>query len=118
MQNQLPRYLPDHQRQLDYIPKQCVQQRGRTDLMHRPTLACLQRLDRTTDAAPYGPPIGIAQLKHAVDHPRRLDQCIRAVSTDNQIGRAVDVQVRDHDASLAGWACYSITSSAGRRQWS
>jgi hypothetical protein len=70
--------------------------------MRRPARARLQRLDRTTDAAPYGLPIGIAQLKHAVDHPCRLDQCIRAMSTDNQIGRAVDVQVRDHDASLAG----------------
>jgi hypothetical protein len=40
------------------------------------------------------------------------------MSTDNQFGRAVDVQVRDHDASLADWAVYSITSSAGRRRWS
>jgi len=70
--------------------------------VYRPTRARLQRFDRTTDAAPHGPPIGIAQLKHAVDHPRRLDQRIRAMSTDNQIGRAVDVQVRDHDAALAG----------------
>ena len=53
----------------------------------------LQHLDRAPDAPPHVAAFKIAQFKHAVDHPRRLNDRVDAVALDNQIGGSIDVQV-------------------------
>ncbi len=39
-------------------------------------------LDRALDALPNASPFGVAQLKHPVNHARRLDQRIGAVALE------------------------------------
>ena len=73
-----------------------VRARPTTRLMPNSIAWRLQRLDGAADAPPQVPAFKIVQFKHAIDHPRRLDNRLGAVALDDQVGGSIDVQVRDH----------------------
>ena len=54
--------------------------------MQRGARRHLQCLDRSSDEPPEDLAIGVAEFEHAVEQSRRLDDRIRAVTIDHQVG--------------------------------
>ena len=63
---------------------------------------CLQRLNRPLYAAPDKPALFVAVGEHAVDHLRRFDQRVWAMSRDDQVRRSINVQVTNHKPTPRG----------------